>query len=149
LITMRWDRLLVAVEGFLRAKAYLRDLAAQRRAGRGKDLISALVAADSGDHSCMEDVLANCAFMLMAAYVNTTNLIGNGLLALLRHPDQLRSLREQPALLASAVEEVLRYDSPVQFITRQARESTSIGGKQIAKGQMVFLVLGAANHDPE
>jgi cytochrome P450 len=149
-VTLRWDQFFDAVQAFGQVKEYFRGLAGRRRASPGSDLISALVVTDMGNGAfSSEDVLANCAFVLTAAHLNTTNLIGNGLLALLRHPEQLRLLQEQPALLASAVEEMLRYDSPVQMIKRVTREDVVIGGKQIAKGQAIILVLGAANHDPE
>jgi cytochrome P450 len=150
LITMRWDQLLPALRGFRQVKEYFGNLTAQRRARPGKDLISALISAESRDDAKpAEDVLANMAFILMAAHMNTTNLIGNGLLALLRHPEQQHAFQDQPGLLASAVEELLRFDSPAQMITRQACEDVTIGGKMIAKGQVVFRLLGAANHDPE
>jgi cytochrome P450 len=149
LITMRWDKLLPALHGFRRVREYFRNLAAERRDHPGPDLISALlVAKDRNDALPHEDVLANMAFILMAAHMNTTNLIGNGLLALLRHPEERRALQERPALLTSAVEELLRFESPVQMITRQAKENLTLGGMTIAKGQVVFLLLGAANRDP-
>jgi cytochrome P450 len=149
LITMRWDQLLPALQGFRQVKEYFRGLVEQRRARPGTDLISALIASEiRNDTPSAEDVLANMAFILMAAHMNTTNLIGNGLLALLRHAEQRRAFQERPGLVASAIEEILRYDSPVQMITRQAREDLEIGGKKIAKDQVVFLLLGAANRDP-
>jgi cytochrome P450 len=149
-MTMRWDQLPAAITGFRRVKEYFHNLATERRANPGEDLISALATAESGSDAINhDDVLANLAFVLGAAHVNTTNLIGNGLLALLSHPDQLRILKEQPALLASAVEELLRYDSPVQIIARLSRADIGIGGKRIVKGQLAFFMLGAANHDPE
>ena len=79
----------------------------------------------------------------------TTNLIGNGLLALLRHPDQLERLRSDPALLESAVEELLRYESPSQHTARIARAGAVLGGKEIAEGDAVIAVMGAGNRDPE
>jgi cytochrome P450 len=150
LVTLRWDLLLAAVQALKPMLEYFSRLASERRANPGTDLMSALAAMQNrSDAPCSEAVLANCAFLLTAGHLNTINLIGNGTLALLRHPHQLRLLREQPTLLPSAVEELLRYDSPAQIIMRVAQEDAVIGGKRIAKGQRVFLLLGAANHDPE
>jgi cytochrome P450 len=86
---------------------------------------------------------------MIAGHETTTNLIGNGVLALLRNPEQQETLRLKPELIVSAVEELLRYDSPVQKMGRIALEDIHIGGKQIQKGQLVCLSFGAANHDPE
>ena len=86
--------------------------------------------------------------LLVGGHETTTNLIGNGLLALLRHPDQLRRLRNDPALIGPAVEELLRYDSPAQMTTRLATEDLTLGGARIGEGQLVKLWLGAGNRDP-
>jgi pimeloyl-[acyl-carrier protein] synthase len=86
--------------------------------------------------------------LLVAGNETTTNLLGNGLLALFRHPDQQRRLWDAPALIPSAVEEMLRFDSPVQMTTRIAKVELEIQGSKIAAGQSVYLVLGAANRDP-
>jgi cytochrome P450 len=150
LFTQRLDQLPEALDGFRQVKEYFGRLALQRRASPGKDLISALVAAENrSDAPCSKDALASCALLLTAAHINTANLICNGLRALLRYTEQLRILREQPALLMNAVEELLRYDSPAQVIKRLAREDVDIGGKTISRGQAVLLLLGAANRDPE
>jgi cytochrome P450 len=150
LIAMRYDRLLAAVAGFHELKEYFRDLVVRRRASPGDDLISALIALESsGDSPCSEELLANCALLLTAAHETTTNMLGNGLLALLRHPDQMSVLRNSPALMPSAVEELLRFDSPVQITSRVALENVDVAGKPISEGQIVLLLLGAANHDPD
>jgi cytochrome P450 len=131
-------------------QAYFRGIIAQRRAEPRDDLISALVKAqEEGDRLSDEELLANSVLLLNAGHETTTNLIGNGTLALLRHPDQLRRLREDPSLIPSAVEELLRYDSPVQFTTRVLKADMELGGKVLRAGQMVLLLLGAANRDPE
>jgi cytochrome P450 len=79
----------------------------------------------------------------------TTNLIGNGLLTLLRHPEQLEQLRADPALIPTAIEELLRFESPIQYTSRLAPEDVQMGGKTIRKGQAIIAVMGAANRDPE
>src|SRR5258708_4145245 len=94
------------------------------------------------------ELLATCILLLVAGHETTVNLIGNGTLALLRHPEQLRRLREDPALIGSAVEELLRYDGPVQRTARIPSEDITIGAQTIPKGEMVMPFLGAANRDP-
>ena len=106
-------------------------------------------AQEEGDRLSEEELLANCVLLLNAGHETTTNLIGNGTLALLRHPDQMRRLRDDLSLLPSAVEELLRYDSPVQFTSRVLKADMEIGGKALRAGQVVLLLLGAANRDPE
>jgi cytochrome P450 len=91
---------------------------------------------------------ANANPLLTAGHETTTNLIGNGVLALLRHPDQLEKLRADPSLMPGAIEEFLRYDSPVQFTHRVAKEDVAVGDRVIRRGQFVYLMLGAANRDP-
>src|SRR5581483_7943348 len=121
----------------------------QRRQRPSGDLLSALVAAEEqGDVLSEEELLASCVLLLFAGHETTTNLIGNGLLALLRHPDQLQRLRDEPALIARAVEELLRYDSPVQFTSRVTPDEVELGGKRIPKGELITLMIGAANRDP-
>jgi pimeloyl-[acyl-carrier protein] synthase len=113
-------------------------------------LIGALVAAEvEGDRLAEEEVVANAILMMVGGQETTTNLIGNGLLTLLRHPDQLEKLRADLSLMPSAVEELLRYESPSQQTTRLAPEDIELGGKLIRRGQTVMVVMGAANRDPE
>jgi cytochrome P450 len=129
---------------------YFREIIAERRKAPREDLISALIAVhEQGDALSEDEMLATSVLLLAAGNETTTNLIGNGLLALLRNPEQLRRLRDDPELIESAVEELLRYDSPVQMTDRIAMEDVVIGGKQIRKGEDVAVLLGAANHDPE
>lgn len=129
---------------------YFRHLAVERKKDPGSDILSALLAAEEqGDALTAEEMVANCVLIVFAGHETTTNLIGNGLLALLRNPEQLERLREDPSLITSAVEEMLRYDSPVQFAARVAKESLQMGDKSIEKGQHVSIILGAANRDPE
>lgn len=129
--------------------AYFRPLVAQRRQEPASDLLSALARVeDQGQRLSDEDLYANASLMLQAGHESTVSLIGNGLLALLRFPDQWQKLRDNPSLIANAVEEFLRYEAPIHYIQRQATEDMEIGGKRIEQGQMVSLMLGAANRDP-
>jgi cytochrome P450 len=130
--------------------SYFRGIIAQRRTEPRNDLISALVRAqEEGDRLSEEELLANCVLLLNAGHETTTNLIGNGTLALLRHPDQLQRLRDDPSLIPTGVEELLRYDSPVQFTSRILKADMELGGKTLRAGQAALLILGAANRDPE
>lgn len=122
---------------------------ARRRASPGEDLLSLLVMADiEGDRLSETELIANANLLLAAGHETTTHLIGNGLLALLRHPDQLALLLDEPSLIPNAIEEFLRYDGTVQFMYRQAGEDLTIGGRIIRKGQLVYLMFAAANRDP-
>ena len=128
---------------------YFRELIAKRRASPRSDLLSALIAAEeAGDKLSENELLATCILLLIAGHETTVNLIGNGTLALLRHPDQLRRLRENPALIGTAVEELLRFDGPVQRTARIPSEDVVIDGHTIAKGEMVMPFIGAADRDP-
>jgi cytochrome P450 len=129
---------------------YLRELIRRRRAHPGDDLISALVTMqERGDHLTEDELLGTCFLLLVAGHVTTVNLIGNGTLALLRHPDQARRLRDDHILISSAVEELLRYDSPIQMTLWIVVGTMEIGGQTLRDGDAVFPVLGAANRDPE
>ncbi len=128
---------------------YFRQLLPERRRQPRNDLLSLLIAAEEqGDKLSEGELLSTCILLYIAGHETTVNLIGNGLLALLRHGDQLRRLREEPALAASAVEELLRYDGPVQRTARFTTVDVEIGGRAIDKGAMVVTVIGAANRDP-
>src|SRR6516162_1119874 len=96
-----------------------------------------------------EEIVANTIVTMVGGQETTTNLIGNGLLTLLRHPAQLAELRVEPSLMASAVEELLRYESPSQHTARLAPDDVELAGKLIGKRQAVIAVMGAANRDPE
>ena len=128
---------------------YFRSVAARRRHEPADDLLSALVRAEEEGGRLTEDELySTVVLLLVAGNETTTNLIGNGLLALLRHPDQLRRVWDDPALVGPAVEEMLRYDGPVQLTTRLAKVDLEVHGTKIKQGEWVFLLLGAANRDP-
>jgi cytochrome P450 len=96
-----------------------------------------------------EELVANINILLSTGHETTTHLIGNGLLALLQHPGQMQKLRERPALISAAIEEMMRYDNPVQITYRSALEDVELGEKQIRKGDLVNSIIGSANHDPE
>jgi cytochrome P450 len=128
---------------------YIRKVIKARRDDPRDDLTSALVQAEDGGVSMSEDELvAMVLLLLVAGHETTVNLIGNGTLALLEHPDQLARLRDDPSLIKTAVEELLRYDSPVGMATeRYAREDVTMAGVTIPRGGMVFAVLASANRD--
>jgi cytochrome P450 PksS len=128
---------------------YLRNLIAQRRKSPGDDLITALIQAEeSGDTLTAEELLSMVFLLLVAGHETTVNLIAGGTLALLQHPGQLERLRKEPALIESAVEELLRYASPVEIATeRFALEDFTVGGTTIPKGGLILAVLASANHD--
>jgi cytochrome P450 len=129
---------------------YLRDLMDKRRAEPANDILSALVAvADSDEQFTDNELVSTCYLLLVAGHQTTVNLIGNGTLALLRHPDQLRRLQRDPTLIRSAIEELLRYDSPVQRVTRIVVGQLEIGGYILGDGEFVSPVLAAANRDPD
>jgi len=117
---------------------------------RPEGLVNALKNAEiGGDRLTEEEVIANCIITMVGGQETTTNLLGNGVVALLRNPGELEKLRANPALIPSAVEELLRFESPTQYTARIAAHDTELGGKQIQKKQAVFAVLGAGNRDPE
>ncbi|MBL8097934.1 MAG: cytochrome P450 [Anaerolineales bacterium] len=148
---------------------YIKDLANKRRDNMGEDLLSILLSVSDGDGCPVphhtsgqlirepvasatlteEELVANINILLSTGHETTTHLIGNGILALLQHPDQMKLLKENPALLDSAIDEILRYDNPVQITYRSALEDAEIKGKQIRKGDLVNTILGSANRDPE
>ncbi len=133
----------------IRLEEYFAALVAERRAHPRDDLLTRLIEAeDKGDQLSEHELISTSILLFAAGFETTTNLIGNGLLALLRHPDQLARLRTDRSLVRSAVEELLRYDSPVQIAVRTAYEDLSIGGHQIKAGSAVVALLGAANRDP-
>jgi cytochrome P450 len=136
-----------AVESF---GEYFGGLVAEHKANPRDDLLSALIAAEeAGDKLSEAELLATSILLLVAGHETTVNLIGNGTLALLRHPDQLALLRSDPSLARSAVEEFLRFDPPVQFTARIALEDLTLGGVSLKKGEQAVLLLASANRDPD
>lgn len=129
---------------------YIRRLIADRRRALGDDLLSALVAAEeSGDQMSEDELVAMVFLLLVAGHETTVNLIGNGTLALLEHPEAYARLRAEPELVRTGVEELLRYYSPVEMATeRFAREAVEVAGVTIPRGALVLAVLASANRDP-
>jgi cytochrome P450 len=130
-------------------QAYLGDLLVARRRQPGNDLLSALAAVEAdGDRISPRQIVALAQLLLVAGHETTVNLIGNGTLALLRHPDQLALLRHSPELMGPAVDELLRFDGPVQITQRVVVEDMEVVGCPVKAGDEIMLVLGAANRDP-
>ena len=129
--------------------AYFRPLLAERRVHPRDDLLSAMLAAEQDGERLDElDLLSLSSLLLVAGHETTSNLIGNAVISLLRFPDERKRLRDDPGLLGSAVDEFLRFESPIQLTDRCVVEDCEIGGKPIRRGQMVAVVLQAANRDP-
>jgi pimeloyl-[acyl-carrier protein] synthase len=148
------DRLTKAAEAGMAFREYLRELISVRRAQPGEDVLSALIhAEDEGERLTEEEVVSMCVLLLIAGHETTSGLIGNGMLALGRHPAELARLRDglkdDPNLIRTAVEELLRFDSPVQLTGRLILEPIEIDGTKIEAGQDVITLIGAANRDPE
>lgn len=128
---------------------YFAALVGDRRKHPGDDLLSALIAAQDGADQLSEgELIGMCNLLFGAGFETTTNLLGNGMLALLRHPDQMARLREDPGLIPGAVEEMLRYDSPTQLGNRVTESPVEIGGVMIPIGASVVALVGAAHRDP-
>ena len=143
------DALAAATTADAALAAYFAGLVAERRAHPRDDLLSKLIEAeDQGDQLTEDELISTTILLFAAGFETTTHLVGNGLLALLRHPDQLARLRADRSLARAAVEELLRFDSPVQIALRTAYEDLSIGGTTIEAGGVVLAMLGAANRDP-
>jgi pimeloyl-[acyl-carrier protein] synthase len=129
---------------------YLMPLVEERRKNPKNDLISLLVQAEEeGNKLTREEVLSNCILLLVAGHETTVNLIGNSVLSLLHHPEQLDLLMKQPELTESAVEEVLRFESPVQTVRRVAGDDLELAGNKLKKEDFIMIFLGSANRDPE
>jgi cytochrome P450 len=136
-------------EGAAGITAYFRELIQARRKKPGDDLLSGLIQAEeAGDRLSEDELLATCALLFVAGHETTVNLIGNGTLALLRDRAAFERLRDNPSLIGSAVEELLRYDSPVQRVGRVALEDVELNGRFYPAGQRINMLVGAANRDP-
>jgi len=130
-------------------RSYFEAIVEARRLSPREDLVSALAAAeDGGGHLNLSEMFATLVLLLVAGNETTTNLISNAMLALLRNPDQLQILRAAPERVPAAIEELLRYDSPVQLTSRIVKADCTLSGHRLRKGQQLVLLLGAANRDP-
>jgi cytochrome P450 len=128
---------------------YLRDLVQKRRVDPDNSLLSALVEAEEeGDRLNSDELVSTAMLLLVAGFETTVNLIGNGTVALLGQPECWERLHDEPNLVSSAVEELLRFDSPVQMTSRTATDDVEIEGEQLSKGTTVLVAIGGANHDP-
>ena len=144
------DSLTAAMKAQDEMRAYFDALLADRRARPTDDMLTALAEAQESDDQLTDDeVIATAILLFAAGFETTTNLIGNGLLALLRHPAEMERFRKEPDLAPSAVEELLRYDSPVQVNSRTALEPAEVVGERVDEGQVVMVLQGAANRDPD
>ncbi|MBL6279963.1 cytochrome P450 [Micromonospora fiedleri] len=144
-----WDELVVADAGATELVGYFTELVAARRRRPADDLTTALVQAhDAGDRLTGDELLANLVVLLVAGFETTTNLLGNGLAVLLAHPAAADVLRRHPEHAPAYVDELLRYDSPVQLTSRTSSETLRAGGVELPAGSWVLLLLGAANRDP-
>jgi cytochrome P450 len=146
------DKYRVAAAGIAEMTGYFQRFVGEHRRLRRDDVTSGLIAAEEdGQQLTADELVATCVLLLFAGHETTTHLIANGLLALIRHPQEMADLRahlDDPALVASAVEEMLRYDGPILSVVRIATEDFTLEGKRIRKGQRLFLMISAANRDP-
>lgn len=141
---------LSAQEHFAEMREYFRALVAARRGDPGDDLLSAMIGAADRERRLSEDeIFSNVTFLMTAGHETATNMLSNGVLALLRHPDQLERLRRDRSLVASAAEEILRFESPVQMTSRRAVEDGEFAARRVKAGDALQLFLGAANRDPD
>jgi cytochrome P450 len=139
-----------AQDALIELTEFFRKTVAERRRNKGNDLISLLIdIEEEGEVLTEEELYAQCIALLFAGHETTRNLIGNGMYTLLQHPQGTAELRERPEIIRSAVEELLRYESPVQFTARVLKEDIEICGQPIRKGWTVLCMLGAANRDPK
>lgn len=137
-----------AQHGLLSMTEFFRALLPERRSNPGDDVVSLLVSVgQDGQQLTDEQVLANCAQLIVAGHETTRNLVANGLWILIQHPDQAEKLKGDPSLMPSAIREMMRFESPLQFVRRVAREDFQYLGEQIRAGDGVITILGSANRD--
>jgi hypothetical protein len=139
-----------AQDALIELTEFFRKTVAERRRNKGSDLISLLIdIEEEGEVLTEEELYAQCISLLFAGHETTRNLIGNGMYTLLKNPQQTAELREKPEMIRSAVEELLRFESPVQFTARVLKEDIEVCGQRIPKGWTILCMLGAANRDPK
>jgi cytochrome P450 len=144
------DRVPAMLDNIQNLTEFFRTVIDEQKKEPCPGLVHSLVNAEvEGDRLTEEEIIANCIITLVGGLETTTNLIGNGVLTLLRHPQEMQRLRNDPSLIASAIEELLRYESPSQHTARLAPADLQLGGKTIRQRQAVIAVMGAANRDPE
>lgn len=139
----------LAVQSSIDFADYLRKLASERRAHPKQDLITALVQVEeAGERLTMDELISTCVLLLNAGHEATVNVVGNGLWALLQHPEQMQQLVDNPALIPTAIEELMRFDTPLQLFRRWVLEDMEYGGYHFKQGDELGLMFGAANRDP-
>src|ERR1700732_3642102 len=139
-----------AQDALIELTDFFRETVAERKRNKGNDLISLLIdIEEEGEVLTEEELYAQCIALLFAGHETTRNLIGNGMYTLLKHPQETAELREKPEMIRSAVEEILRYESPVQFTARVLKEDIEVCGQRIPKKWSILCMLGAANRDPK
>jgi hypothetical protein len=144
------DALAQANRAALDLEQYFGAVVAQRRARPGSDIVSSLIQAEEGGERLSEaEIVSNVILLFVAGHETTSNMLGNALIALHRHPAQLERLRAEPSLVAQAVAECARYDTAVQMVVRTAFDDIDVNGQTLARGSIVFMLLGSANRDPE
>jgi cytochrome P450 len=144
------EAILAAEEATASLALYLLPILGDRRHRPGEDLASQLLSlGDDRDALALDEVLATCILLLTAGHETTANLIGNGVLTLMEHPDQLKLLQHDPALIKPAIEEILRFECPAKIVGRTNLVDRQLGGQTVRAGQRVLVLLGAANRDPE
>ncbi|GAC1630918.1 MAG: monooxygenase YjiB [Ktedonobacteraceae bacterium] len=148
----RWSNDIITNEGLTESYAvmgeYFTRIIERRRKAPGNDLISALLEAQiEGEHLDLSELVSFCVFLLLAGSATTTHLISNAIICLDEHPEEMEQLRSEPALLPNAIEEVLRYRSPIKMMFRMTATDTILGGQKVEAGQMVMSWIGAANRD--
>jgi len=146
---LSFEMIRTALAALDEAYSYFAGICDERRRRPQDDLLSTFVDAQASGAVDQAEILAMCTLLIFAGHETTTNLIANGMVTLLNHPSEMDRLRNTPALIDSAVEELLRYESPLQRVTRLALNDIEIDGARIPKGARIFMILGAANRDPE
>ncbi len=140
----------VAQEAVLALTDFFRQAVAERRRSKGDDLISLLIDIEAdGEALSEQELYAQCLMLLFAGHETTRNLVGNGMWALLQNPQQTRELRENPEIIRTAVEELLRFESPIQYTARIVKDEAEICGTRLRRGQTILCMLGAANRDAQ